>query len=221
VTEALGWYLSIFGGLFLTGIGLPPVPEEVMIVSAAGLTAARQEMHWWLSWPAVVAGIICADSALYGIGRLWGPHQFDHRWVQRLNRTERRQQIEQRFHTHGIKILLTARLLPPLRTGVFLIAGAIRYSYPRFVLADSVYAIFGVGLFFFGSQWLIGLLMRATHWIIPVAAGVAGAYLLHRYYLHLRRREMGSGPRPPVSVAELPPAPAVAAEPAREPSLPS
>ncbi len=218
--ETLGWYLSIFGGLFLTGIGLPPVPEEVMIVSAAGVTAGRPGLHWWLAWPAVIAGILSADSVLYSVGRLWGPRLFEHRWVQRLIRTERRKRIEQRFHTHGIKILLTARLLPPLRTGVFLIAGAIRYSYPRFVLADSVYAVFGVGLFFFGSQWLIGLLMRATHWLIPVAAAAAGAYFLHRYYLHLRRRELGPGPRPPASLAEVPLVPPVPANQAQEPSLP-
>jgi membrane protein DedA with SNARE-associated domain len=210
VRDVLAWYLSIFGGLFLTGIGLPPVPEEVMIVSAAGVTAAHSEMHWWLAWPAVVAGIVGADSVLYAIGRHWGSRVFEFPWMKRLMAAERRQRIETRFHTHGIKILLTARLLPPLRTGVFLIAGSIRYSYLRFLLADGAYAVFGVGLFFFGSQWLIGLLMRATHWIIPLAAAAVGAYLLHRYYLHLRKRELGKGPLPPVSVAQLPPAPPVA-----------
>jgi membrane protein DedA with SNARE-associated domain len=180
------------------------VPEEVMIVSAAGVTAARPELHWWLAWPAVVAGIVAADSVLYGIGRHWGSRVFEFRWMQRLMLTERRVRIEQRFHTHGIKILLTARLLPPLRTGVFLIAGAVRYSYPRFLLADSVYAVFGVGLFFFGSQWIISLLMKATHWLIPLGAAAVGAYFLHRYYLHLRKRELGTGPLPPKSVVQLP-----------------
>jgi hypothetical protein len=63
--EALAWYLSIFAGLFLTGIGLPPVPEEIMIASAAGLVAGQPDLlHWWLGWPAVALGILAADSVL-------------------------------------------------------------------------------------------------------------------------------------------------------------
>jgi membrane protein DedA with SNARE-associated domain len=202
VAEQLGWYVSIFTGLFLTGIGLPPVPEEVMIVSAAGVSAAR-ELRWWLSWPAVVVGIVCADTVLYLVGRHWGYRLFDFRWVQRLIRPERRQRIEGLFHTHGVKLLLTARLLPPLRTGVFLIAGAIRYSYPRFLLADGVYAVFGVGLFFFASRALIDLILRASHLAIPIGAVAVGAFFLYRYYAHLRKRELKAGAQP-VSILDVP-----------------
>src|SRR5262249_51351412 len=148
--------------LYLTGIGLPPVPEEVMIVSSAAAATAKG-LNWWWAWPAVIVGIVCADATLYGAGRLWGPKLFEHRWVQRLMSTERRRRIEKRFTNHGIKILLTARLLPPLRTGVFLIAGAVRYPLSRFLLADLCYAVVGVGIFFFGSQALIALLEEVGH----------------------------------------------------------
>src|ERR1700730_12983394 len=116
--EQAYWYGSIFLGVYFTGIGVPPVPEEVMIASAAGLTTAR-DLRWWWSWPATILGIVCADATLYGVGRAWGRQLFEYRWVQRLINNERRQRIEKRFEDHGIKILLTARLLPPLRTGVF------------------------------------------------------------------------------------------------------
>jgi membrane protein DedA with SNARE-associated domain len=213
--QELVWYLSIFGGLLLTGIGLPPVPEEIMIASAAGVTAAQPELHWWLAWPATVAGIVCADSVLFGIGHRLGHRLFGFRWAQRLIAPERRQRIETLFQEHGIKLLLTARLLPPLRTGVFLIAGAIRYPFARFLLADGVYAVFGVGLFFFGSQWLIALVLRAGHWAIPLGAVALGAFLLYRYYAHLRQRELKAGTQP-VSVLEVtPPVTEESAAPAR------
>jgi membrane protein DedA with SNARE-associated domain len=122
--------------------------------------------------------------------------------VQRLIKAERRRRIEKKFEDHGIKILLTARLLPPLRTGVFMIAGAIRYPFARFLLADLGYAIVGVGVFFFGSQALIALLLQVGHWAVYIAAVAIGGFLLYRYYCQLRKRELGSAP--PVSILEVP-----------------
>jgi len=157
-TEALGWYASIFLWLFCTGVGVPPCPEEAGILYAAGLNALHREVRWPLAWAATGLGIVCADAVLYGVGRRWGTRLFDYRWVKRVMSAERRQRIERKFHTHGVKLLLLARFLPPLRTGIFLIAGAARFSFVKFLLADLTYAVFGVGLFFWGGTWLIDLL---------------------------------------------------------------
>jgi membrane protein DedA with SNARE-associated domain len=197
------WYGSIFLAVYFTGIGIPPIPEEVMIISSSGVCAAK-DLQWWWAWPATILGIVCADATLYGLGRAWGPKLFEYRWVQRLIKAERRQRIEKSFEEHGIKILLTARLLPPLRSGVFLIAGAIRYPFARFVLADLAYAIVGVGFFFFGSQALISLLLQVGHWAVYLAAvGIVG-FLLYRYYRHLQARELRGAAKPPISILEVP-----------------
>src|SRR5262249_54854570 len=160
---ALAWYASIFLWLFFTGIGIPPCPEEAGILYAAGVTALHPDVHWWVAWPATGCGIVCADMALYGIGRWGGPRLFQYRWVSRLVNPERRQHIGGKFAEHGLKLLLMARLLPPLRTGVFVTAGAIRYPFARFVAADAAYAVVGVGVFFFGGAGLINLLHGAGH----------------------------------------------------------
>ncbi|HEX5272423.1 MAG TPA: DedA family protein [Gemmataceae bacterium] len=201
---ALAWYASIFLWLYFTGIGIPPCPEEAGILYAAGVSALHPEVHWWGAWPAAGCGIVCADMTLYWIGRWWGPHLFEHRWVKRLINTERRQQIEGKFKEHGIKLLLMARLLPPLRTGVFVTAGAIRYPFLRFVAADAGYAVVGVGIFFFGGAGVINALKHAGHWAAYVLAGVIAAYGLYRYYRYLKAREVRQGERPPASVLELP-----------------
>jgi membrane protein DedA with SNARE-associated domain len=198
--EALGWYGSIFLWLFLTGIGLPPAPEEAGILYAAGVNALHPEVHWGLAWLACGLGIVCADCVLYGVGRWWGPKLFELRWVQWMLSTERRLRIEKRFEQHGIKLLLLARLLPPLRTGVFLIAGASRYSFAKFLLADLIYAVFGVGLFFFFGTWVVGLLHRATSVIVWLVAVPMILYGLYRYYRILRVRELHDAPQPPDSL---------------------
>ena len=57
--------------------------------------------------------------------------------MKHLINLERRQRIEGMFQQRGIAILLMARLLPPLRTGVFVTAGAIHFSFLRFLLSGS------------------------------------------------------------------------------------
>jgi membrane protein DedA with SNARE-associated domain len=209
--ETVGWYCSIYLWLLFTGIGIPPCPEEAGILYAAGLSAIHPEVRWYLAWPLTMAGIVSADTVLYGIGWLWGPRLFQYRWVNRLIKPERRQRLEETFHGHGLKLLLTARLLPPLRTGVFIIAGAIRFSFVRFLLADACFAVIGVGVLFFGGQGLIALIKEAGHWGVYLAAGAVGLYGLYRYYRYLRRRELKVAP-PPASILELPAGPKVEAK---------
>jgi membrane protein DedA with SNARE-associated domain len=202
--EALVWYVSVFRWLFFTGIGIPPCPEEAGILYAAGLTALHPEVHWWGAWPAAGLGIVCADMVLYGVGRLWGRRLFEFRWVKRLVNAERRARVEAKFSEHGIKLLLMARLLPPLRTGVFITAGAIRYPFVRFVACDAGYAVIGVGIVYFGGTGVIEALKLAGHWAVYALAGVIGVYGLYRYYRYLKEREVRQGGRPPASVLELP-----------------
>jgi membrane protein DedA with SNARE-associated domain len=90
-TEELGWYASIFFWLFLTGIGIPPCPEEAGILYAAGLHALHPEVvRWPVAWLMTGLGIACADMVLYGVGRQWGVKLFEYRWVQRVMSVERR-----------------------------------------------------------------------------------------------------------------------------------
>lgn len=202
---SLYWYAAFCGWLFFTGIGIPPLPEELTIVWAGITSAAHYEVvYWWLAWPACIVGIVAADMVLYGAGRYWGKWLFEYRWVKRFLPPERRQHIEDGFHRHGVKILLTGRLLPGLRTGVFMTAGAIRYPFIRFLIADAIYAIPGVAFIFFGAYFLTDrfeALIRDVHavqnWLL-VAALVAGAgYGLYRYIRFTRARAAAEDFAPP------------------------
>jgi membrane protein DedA with SNARE-associated domain len=201
-SETWGWYASIYFWMLFTGIGIPPCPEEAGIIYAAALTSLHPEIRWWMAWPVTSLGIVSADIVLYGIGRLWGRHLFELRWVQWILPPQRRQGLEERFHEHGIKILIAARFLPPLRTGVFMIAGTIGFPFLRFLIADLLFATIGVGAIFFGSKWLIDILGQATHWLIYAAVIAVAGYLLYRYYRYLKQRELRGMPQPPHSMAE-------------------
>jgi membrane protein DedA with SNARE-associated domain len=216
--NALYWYASIFGWLFLTGIGIPPCPEEAGILYAAGVSAVHPEVWWSLAWVACGLGIVTADCVLYGVGYRWGPKLFEYRWVQKVLSVERRQRIEGRFAKNGLALLILARFLPPLRTGVFLIAGATRYSFAKFLLADVIYAVVGVGTLFFFGAWVLALIHQFESTALFVAALAVMCYGLWMYYKLLRRRDVARGALPPVSVLQGPQGTLPADEPAKDPT---
>ncbi len=203
-TEAWWYYGGIWLLMFLTGVGLPPAPEEAGIIAAGGLAAAHAELRWWLALPACLAGIIAADMVLYSVGFVFRRHLFDYRLVRRFVPSERQARIEEGFRRHGVKILITGRLLPGVRTGVFLVAGAVHFPLVRFLLADALFAVFGVSLFFFGSYLLVDqfkLLLDQFHqvqnWLLLLAIAGGVGYVLYRYVRFLKQRVQAGDLAPP------------------------
>jgi membrane protein DedA with SNARE-associated domain len=214
---ALYWYMSIFGWLFLTGIGLPPCPEEAGILYAASVVALHPEVWWLFALMACGLGIVAADSVLYIVGRQWGMKIFKFRWVQKIISEERRLRLEGHFSNHGMKLLVLARFLPPVRTGIFLIAGATRSSFVKFLIADLIYAVVGVGMFFFFGTWIISLIHRFESIALFILAFAATCYGLYLYYKLLRRREYATVP-PPISILQGPEGSVPEGQPATNPT---
>ena len=191
--NGLYWCASIFLWSLFTGVGIPPLPEEAGILYAASLAALHPEVHWWMAWPAATLGIMVADFVLYGIGRLWGHKVLASRWVARVVSPEKRRRIEDRFHQHGMKFLLMARLLPPLRTGVFIIAGTIHFSLLRFLIADAVYGIVGVGLVFFGGTAIVALVHQVGWWLLAALGAIVVAAVAYYFYRKRHAPKANSG----------------------------
>jgi membrane protein DedA with SNARE-associated domain len=137
------------------GLGAP-IPEEVAIVGAgiwAATHGAEYPLYRWLMLPVCITGVIIADMLLYGIGRRYGTRLLEWRWTSRFVPSEKRQRIERNFHRYGVNILVFGRLLPGIRTPLFLTAGIMRLSIARFLLADGIGAIVGNSLLFFLAFW--------------------------------------------------------------------
>lgn len=152
----------------------------------------RIPFRWWIFLPVCILGVVISDGLLYGMGRFWGPRLFEKRWVKRFLPPEKRERIEENFHKYGILVLLFARLLPAIRSPIFIMAGVMRLSFARFVLADGIYAIPGVSLlfllaFWFGDQ-MRDLVLRAEgklkSVVILVGISAVAAYLLYHFFRH-------------------------------------
>jgi membrane protein DedA with SNARE-associated domain len=165
--DDLWQYATVFGGLIAAGFGAP-IPEELPIATG-GVMVGRDRgdptgLKWWVMLPLCVLGVVLCDVFLYGVGRKWGRWLLRKKWVQRrLLSTERFEKIERNFHDYGIRILLIARLLPGIRTPVFLSAGIVKLPFRKFLLADVLYAIPGVNAIFWLAYFLTDTFMELLH----------------------------------------------------------
>jgi membrane protein DedA with SNARE-associated domain len=202
-------YLGIFLALVVSGLGFP-IPEELPVITA-GILVGHQDssLKWYIMLPVVIAGVVISDGFLYGMGRFWGTWFLGRPWVQRrvLSR-EKRAQIEKNFHDRGIAVLLGARLLPGIRSPMFIMAGVLRVPLGRFLLADGLYAIPGVNLLFWLAYFLTDQVMEIFNKIdryrplviVAVLSGVAGA-LIQKYALN-RKVSTGEPPHVPQIISK-------------------
>ena len=165
--DAFWKYAAVFGALVAAGFGAP-IPEEIPIATGGVLVgrdwADPNGLKWWIMLPVCIVGVVLCDTILYLAGRKWGRWLIRLNWVQRrMLSPERFQQIEKNFHDYGIRILLIARLLPGIRTPVFLSAGIVKLPFRKFILADVIYAIPGVNLIFWLAYWLTDTFMELLH----------------------------------------------------------
>lgn len=182
-------YLGIFLALLASGCGFP-LPEELPVITAGVLVGHEDTpLKWYIMLPVVIAGVVIGDGFLYGLGRIWGTRLLNLRWVQRhLVTPDKRAEIEKNFHDRGIAVLLGARLLPGIRTPIFILAGVLRVPLGRFLLADGLYAIPGVNLLFWVAYLLTDQVLEIFKQIdryrplvmVSILSAIAGA-LLHKY----------------------------------------
>ncbi len=151
-------YFGVLSALVAAAFGLP-IPEEIPIATGGVLVSQAwgtdSGLVWWVMIPLCIFGVVASDVILYGIGRRWGSRLLKSSWVQRrVLPPDRFQKIEKNFEQYGIRILLIARLIPGIRTPVFISAGIVRLPFRRFLLADAIYAIPGVTIIFTLAYWL-------------------------------------------------------------------
>ncbi len=149
-------------------------------------------VRWWILLPVCILGVVFSDIILYLGGRYFGDRLLEHRWLARVLPRERRQRTEENFHRYGVSILVFGRLVPGIRSPLFLTAGTMRLPLPRFLLADALGAVVGNSLFFFLGFWLgnqfEGLLGRAEEKLKPIlivtGIGLLAAFLLWHFLRH-------------------------------------
>lgn len=187
--ERYGYY-ALFGVLFGCGLGFP-LPEDVPLLFA-GAFVATGKMRLGLAALAAWCGIVGGDIVLYHLGKAFG---LEVRRLPLIGRhlSERRiESVHAMFERWGVWVVAFGRMFAGIRGTMVIVAGTIRFSFWRFLIADGLAAIVSGGLFlalgyWFGRRmdWLKQHVDKGKEWslvVVVVLAAVAAAWI----YLHHR-----------------------------------
>ncbi|MDR1634220.1 MAG: VTT domain-containing protein [Bifidobacteriaceae bacterium] len=158
------YFISAIDGFF------PPVPAETLVIATAAVY--QQSGALWqvaVLWLLAAAGALSGDSVAYVLGRLFNATQWR---IFAKGKGRSAIELTQRTFARGAApLLMVGRFIPVGRVAVNLTAGTIRYPYRRFLLIDSVAALFW-------SAYAVGIGYLAGHAtgdnpLLGVVVGVA------------------------------------------------
>src|SRR5437762_430594 len=138
-TQIQGWlqaggYVVLFGLLFACGLGLP-LPEDVPLI-ISGALIARGQMHLALAAVCAWCGIIGGDIVLYHLGKKFGLEITRVPFIGKHVTKSRIRRVEKLFESYGVGVVAVGRLFAGIRGAMVVAAGAIRYNFVTFIIAD-------------------------------------------------------------------------------------
>jgi membrane protein DedA with SNARE-associated domain len=187
-------YVAVFIALMICGAGLP-LPEDVTLV-AGGVIAGLGYVNVHGMFALAMFGVLLGDSAIFLLGYRYGARILKWRFVARILTPKRYQVMQEKFSSHGNRMLFVGRFLPGMRTTLYITAGiSHRVSFLRFLLIDGLAALisvpFWVYLGYFGAdnhEWLMKWMSRGqtSLWAL---VGIIVILLLVLWWRHRRRAD--------------------------------
>lgn len=144
--------------LLAASLGVP-IPEDVPLIAAGVLLRTHPGIA---SWPetlfVALVGVLTGDIVLYNLGRRWGPGAVNHRSVRWIITPDRFTRFSRRFRVHGTWFCFFGRFVVGVRAAMCVTAGATRFAFWRFILADVAGAVLSVPLFLLLGYWFAGVI---------------------------------------------------------------
>jgi len=144
-------YLALFGVLFSCGLGLP-IPEDIPLVFA-GVFVSQGKMHLALAGICAWCGIVGGDVVLYHLGKYFGLEVKRIPVIGRHLSEKRIEYVHQKFEEWGVWVIAVGRMFAGIRGTMVVVAGTIRFTFWKFLLADGLAAVVSGGLFLMLGYW--------------------------------------------------------------------
>jgi membrane protein DedA with SNARE-associated domain len=187
------WALNQFGVaaslslLYVEESGVPmPVPGDIY-VAYIGQAAAGSIPALIAGWLGIIAVVTAGATNLYFISRRWGARLVRHRMARAFHVNPERMATASRwFATWGVLAIIVGRHIPGFRVPLTVVAGTIKFPYPKFAISVAVSTSVWAGFYMvlgkaFGNPVITFL--SANTWIYAVGTGVL---LLVVAYLGIR-----------------------------------
>ncbi|NLF29883.1 MAG: DedA family protein [Planctomycetes bacterium] len=147
------FYPTLLGILVIASLGIP-IPEDIPLIAAGVILSQHPEVASWTGTLLVaLVGIMTGDLVLYTVGRLAGPGVVQHRLVRWVITPRRFNRTVALFQRWGMWACFFGRFFMGIRAAMCMTAGATRFPYWRFFLADCAGAMLSIPLFVFLGYW--------------------------------------------------------------------
>ncbi len=184
-------YAAIFTLLILGAIGFP-FPEDTTFM-LSGFLIANGVIELLPSFLVVYIGLLVTDFFLYFVGRKYGRRVVEHKRFHRLVSPEKLIKLEQKFRKRGVLVIFIGRHLIGLRAQIFIVAGIMKMSSIKFLVADAATALVTIALmggigYFAGNriQVVKGNMAKIESIVIIIFLTLLASWVAFGY---LRRRE--------------------------------
>jgi membrane protein DedA with SNARE-associated domain len=178
-------YLLVFAALMAGSIGIP-APEDLTLI-AAGVLCSLDQVNTLVMGITCYVGLILGDLVIYRIGWMTGPTLFRKKWFRRHISTKRLETMRTNLHKRTMLTILVARHLFYIRTATFLMCGAVRISFIRFLVMDAIAALItaplmmGIGFIFANHYEAIVLWVRDLKFFLVALGAITAIWLYRRY----------------------------------------
>jgi membrane protein DedA with SNARE-associated domain len=179
--------LIVFATVLVGQLGVP-IPA-IMVLIGAGALAADGEFYAPGCFAAGLAACLIADSLWFVIGRHYGVRVLKTLYRVSLTSDVRASRIQRRFERWGAGSLVLAKFIPGLATIAPPLAGALRTSWPRFLLLSGIGSVLWVaaglatGIAFTEQIPFVLMHLESIGTFAAVAmTALAGAYIVYRYW---------------------------------------
>ena len=180
-------YFEIFVLLILGGIGLP-FPEDASLL-LSGFLLAQDIIKPLTAFLVVYSGLLMTDFSLYFVGKKYGRKIVEHKRFHRIISPDRLLKLEEKFKKSDVWVILIGRHFLGLRAQIFLVAGVMRMSAIKFLVADAATSLLTItlmgGIGYVGGnsvQILKKDLPRIEHVAIVVFIILLAGWFILRYF---------------------------------------
>lgn len=201
-------YGGVALALLLAGFGVP-IPEDIPLLTGGYLCyLGRADLYIMI--PMVFVCVLTGDFTVFTLGRCWGDHVLEHRWMHGLVGRRRLEVIKERYRRHGAKIVFIGRFMPGMRSVIFTTAGIVGIPYWKFALVNGSAAMISVPTlvllgWYFGAHFdWVRRQVREGQIVITVGVVAAVLALIVDEYWAAKRRKRENGDDVPVSDTPLP-----------------
>jgi membrane-associated protein len=180
-------YFGIFLLLILGGIGLP-FPEDATLI-LTGFLVAQNVIKPVQAFLPVYSGLLISDFLLYWVGKKYGRMLVLHKRFRKIISPEQLAALEEKFNRRGVWVVLIGRHFLGLRAQIFLVAGVMRMSAIKFLLADGATSLFTIalmgGIGYVGGNSVEILkknMKRIEHIVILIVAILVTGWIVYKYF---------------------------------------